>query len=353
MLGSLLLSATAHALLLGVMALAGRFAWPAAPIPIEMVTPRPRPARAPEPPPPKPAGPKVASINKEGMAVKKAPKPSPEPPPPATGDLKPLAPDDANLVVLLRSDKLRASPHRRNIEALLSGLPDYHTLLGGTGLSPIQDLEALLIATNDPRSVVATFLAARYVDSPRLRTVLGRRLMDGDPRVFRTLGPGLTVLTRPEGAAKLDQALAGAADAGDDPRVQWLKQLERFGREEGPAVQVTMADVGALMRFGGGLPTPLAMALAVTADASPALRLKAVFATPEEARQFAAAWPDIVQRWRSATVFLGLSATLDGLAVSRNEAEAEIVGRLPEKQVQLGLSWAASLMPHPPDGGAP
>src|SRR5438874_2382276 len=85
-------------------------------------------------------------------------------------------------------------------------------------------LGVLLIATNDPRSVIATFLAARYVDSPRLRSVLGRPLMTGDPRVFRTLQPGLTVLTRPEGAAKLDRALAGAADAGDDPRVQWLKQ---------------------------------------------------------------------------------------------------------------------------------
>jgi hypothetical protein len=358
MLGSLLLSATAHALLLGVLTLVGRFAWPAAPIPIEVVTPRPRQARAPEPqpagPPPKPAGPRMAAINKEGIAAKKAaPRPSPEPPPPATSDLKPFAPDDANLVVLLRSDKLRASPHRRNIEALLSGLPDYDTLLGGTGLSPIQDLDALLIATNDPRSVVATFLAARYVDSPRLREVLGRRLMPGDPRVFRTLKPGLSVLTRPEGAAKLDQALAGAADAGDDPRVQWLKQLERFGRDEGAAVQVTMGDVPALLHFGGGLPTPLAMALALTADGSPSVHLKAVFASPEEARQFVAAWPEIVARWRSATVFLGLAATLDGLAVSQHDAEAEVMGRLPEKQVQLGLSWAASLMPHHPDGGVP
>src|SRR2546430_1257081 len=137
MLGSLLLSAAAHALILGALMLAGRFAWPAAPIAIEVVTPKPRPVRAAEPPPPKPqpAGPKIAAINKEGISVKKGPRPSPAPPPPATSDLKPLAPDDANLVVLLRSDKLRASPHRQNIEALLSGLPDYDTLLGGTGLS--------------------------------------------------------------------------------------------------------------------------------------------------------------------------------------------------------------------------
>src|SRR5438132_5991085 len=105
MLGSLLLSATAHALLIGALTLAGRFAWPAAPIPIEMVAPKPRPVRPPEPAPaqkPQPSGPRTASINKEGIAVKKAPRPSPEPPPPPTSDLKPFAPDDANLVVLLR-----------------------------------------------------------------------------------------------------------------------------------------------------------------------------------------------------------------------------------------------------------
>jgi hypothetical protein len=356
MLGSVLLSATAHALLLGVLALAGRFAWPAPPIPIEMVAPKPRvvgaPARAAQPPP-APKSPRVASINKEGMAVKKAVKPSPAPEPPATTDLKPFAPDDANLVVLLRSDKLRASPHRRNVELLLSALPDYNTLLGGTGLSPIQDLDALLIATNDPRSVIATFLAARYPDSPRLRAVLARPLMPGDPRVFRTLQPGLTVLTRPEGAAKLDQALAGTADAGDDQRVQWLKQLEQLDRQEGAAFQVTISDVRALMQFGGGLPTPLAMALAVTGDGSPSVRLKLVCASAEEAAQLVAAWPEMMKRWRSATVFLGLSAALDGLTIAQKDAEAEVVGRLPEKQLALGLSWAVSLMPHHPDGGAP
>jgi hypothetical protein len=351
MLSSLGLSAALHALLVAGLALAGRFAWPAVPIPIEMVAPKPRVVRPPEPPP-APNPPRTPSINKEGIGPKKSTRPSPEAmTPPPTADLKKYAPDDANLVVLLRSDKLRASPHRHDVELLLSGLPDYDTLLGGTGMSAIQDLDALLIATNDPRSVVATFLAARYPDSPRLRAILQRPLMPGDPRVFRALKPGLAVLTRPEGAARLDQALAGAVDAGDDPRVQWLKDLQRFDREDGPALQVTLSDVPALMHFGGGLPTPLAMALAMTADGSPALRLKAVFASADEAAQFVAAWPQILQRWRSATVFLGLATALDGLTISQHELEAEVVGQLPEKQLQLGLSWAVSLMPHHPDGG--
>src|SRR5438552_3736448 len=147
MLGSLALSATVHALLLLILALAGRFAWPAAPIPIEMVAPKPHVVHLPAPAPPPPAAKsaRVAAINKEGIAIRKtAPKASPAPEPPPTSDLKPFAPDDANLVLLLRSDKLRSSPHRDDVERLLSALPDYNTLLGGTGLSPIRDLEALL-----------------------------------------------------------------------------------------------------------------------------------------------------------------------------------------------------------------
>ncbi len=359
MLGSLAVSTAGHALLLGAIALAGRYAWPAAPIPIEMVAPRPHAARPPPPPAPPPAP--AASINKGAGGARKAngtppPSPAPELALPSTNDLKPFAPDDANLVVLLRSDKLRASPHRRNVETLLSALPDYDTLLGGTGLSPIQDLDVLLIATNDPRSITATFLAARYPDSAKLRALLSRPLMAGDPRVFRTLKPGLTVLTRPDGAARLDAALSGHTDGGDDPRIRWLHDLENFDQvaqsADGPALLVTISDVQALMRFGGGLPTPLALALAMTAEAAPSLRLKAVFATPDEAAQFAVAWPEIVARWRSATALLGLSPMLDGLSPLQHGAEIELLGRLPEKQMMLGLGWASSLVPHHgADGG--
>jgi hypothetical protein len=363
MLGSLALSATAHAALVGALVLAGRFSFPAPPIPIEVVRPRPHAVRPPPPPPKPPAPPpaekKVATINKEGSGGARKPKPVVAPPPspaPETANLKPFAPDDANLVLLLCSEKLRASPHRANVEKLLGALPDYTTLLGGTGLSAIDDLDALLIATADPRSVIATFLAARYKDSERLRAVATRTMPPGDPRMFRTLRPGLTVLTQPDGAARLDDALAGRADAGDDPRVRWLRDLEQFDKvaqsSDGPALLVTIADAPALMRFGGGLPTPLAMALAMTGDGAPSVRLRAVFAKPEEAALFVASWPEILRRYRSATAFLGLSSALDGISIAQKETDVELTGQLPERQLTSALSLLASLVPrHRTDGG--
>ncbi len=357
------ISAGVHLAVLLLMMLGGRFSWPSAPIPIEL-TPAHRTVKTTAPEerrgdPRSSARPRPASGAPSATSGKPKVPPGP-PPPPATADLKPFAPDDANLVVLLRSDKLRKSPHREGAEALLAALPDYSTLLGGTGLNPIDDFEALLIATANPHDVTATFLAARYKDSEKIRALGGRPLHPGDPRVFRFLAPGLAVLAQPDNADKLDAAKADLG-AHEDARSKWLKQLEQFDKlaatDNGPAILVTLLDAPALMRFGDGLPTPLAMALALTAEGSPALRLQAVFASEADAIKMEQAWPEILKRFRSATALLGLSSALDGMHLSRKEAELEVEGRIPEAQMRLALAWVRALLPTPmsfdADGGAP
>jgi hypothetical protein len=348
LIGPLLLSSLAHAsvLLVGVTHLS----WPSPPIPIELRPPQPR-ARTPERPPPTPSPPPPSHERSHAAPRATAPRPGagkPQaPPPPETADLKPLAPEGASLVVLLRGDKLRRSPHRAGVEALLAALPDYQTLLGDTGLSPVDDLDALLIATADPRDVTATFLAARYPDSERLRALASRPLPAGDPRVFRSLAPGLTVLVRPEGAERLDAAMRGGpVDGGEARWLTELAQLDRMGAAvDGPSLLVTLSDAPALFRLGGGLPTPLSLALAATGDAAPAVRVRAQFADESEAAAFAAAWPDILRRWRTSTGLLGLGPMLDGLKLSHSGAEVELEGRVAATQMTLALSWARALAP--------
>ena len=363
MFAPLVISIGVHLSVLLLMMLGGRFSWPSAPIPFEL-TPAHRTVKASAPEerrgdPRSLARPRPASTASAASGGK--PKtPAGPPPPPATADLKPFAPDDANLVVLLRSDKLRKSPHRDGAEALLTALPDYATLLGGTGLTPIDDFEALLIATANPHDVTATFLAARYKDSEKIRALGGRPLHPGDPRVFRFLAPGLAVLAQPDNADKLDGARADLG-AREDPRARWLKQLEQFDKvaaaDNGPAVLVTLSDAPALFHFGDGLPTPLTLALAVTAESSPALRLKAVFASEADAIKMEQAWPEILKRFRGATALLGLSSALDGMHLSRREGALEVEGRIPEAQMRLALSWVRAILPTPmavdADGGAP
>jgi hypothetical protein len=111
---------------------------------------------------------------------------------------------------------------------------------------------------------------------------------------------------------------------------------------------VTLADVPSLLRFGGGIPTPQAIALATTADGSPAVRVRVLFATKDEADEFARQWPAIVGRYRSLTALLGLATALDGIALHTKENEVELAGRVPEAQVRLAIRWIVPLLPHPP-----
>ena len=73
-----------------------------------------------------------------------------------TADLSKFAPGDAKILLLLRTDRMRRSPHRMAVETLLRHLPDYDTLVSGSTLSPFDDFNALLIATSNPMDVTAT-----------------------------------------------------------------------------------------------------------------------------------------------------------------------------------------------------
>ena len=149
--------------------------------------------------------------------------------------------------------------------------------------------------------------------------------------------PGSRSSTQPEGAAQLDAALQNksSSDAGDDPpaTVAELAHFDKAAQASGGPAGVfghARGHTGAAS-LRGGLPTPLTIALAVTADAAPALRLKFAFATEGEAAQFAAAWPEIVRRSRQSTMLMGLGGALDGLAVHPRGSEVEIEDASPRR----------------------
>src|SRR5690348_1825569 len=134
MIAPLAISAAGHALIFALFFLGAHLTWPAPPIPIEVRTAHRSVQR-------------TGPVEQRGDAKQKPSKPSTKgagdkvakpkpPPPPETTDLSPFAPDDAHLVVLLRMDKLRNSPHRAGAEALLSALPDWNTLVVGSDVSP-------------------------------------------------------------------------------------------------------------------------------------------------------------------------------------------------------------------------
>jgi len=350
-LGAVVLSLALHgAFLLGLSGVS--FLRVETPVPIEVLPMKKRPPAPPVLDPPKP---RPRPQTKPGPTAKPktaaAPSKGPErPPPPPAEDLRAIGPSGANVTIILRGPLLAKSPHRDGVDQLLSILPDYHTLLDGTGLHPFDDLEALLIATPDPRDVSATFLAARHRGDPRLGQLTERRLGGGDPRQFRALGTDLMLLGRPEDLLRIERAEANAANEVAPnselaEAARWLTALRQFdqgGKEA--AFQLTISDLALLVRIpGGALPLPRTIRLAMSAEASPRVRLLCVFDEEAQAIQFAGTWPEVRVRLReSAPMFAG---ALDDLKLSRKEKEVELAGSLPEARVRLALSLAQLLAP--------
>jgi hypothetical protein len=376
---SLAASLALHVVLGGLLLAAPALRSPAPLIPIEVRPLRrvaPRPAAPPTPTPPTPAPHVPRARPRPGPArtpPPPPPAPEPAPAPPRTAELRSFAPGDARLLLLLRTDRLRRSPHRAAVELLLSALPDHRTLIAGSGLSAIDDLDALLLATANPFDVTATFLAARHPEGSPVRAALGARpLPAGDPRTYRFPEPTLTVLGRPTLAPPRggDHHPTPAPDGGedDDPaalEARWLRNLALFeraaGERSGPALLVEAQQLEALgLYFRDGLAVPLSVSLAATADEAPLVRARLQFAGEPEAGAFEQALPSVWRRILAARLvdlpgfptlgqMLPLSPLLSALTARRDGAVVELVGQLPAEPLARLLALAPMLVPRPPE----
>ncbi len=270
--------------------------------------------------------------------------------PPPVQDLRAVGPSGANITLVLRGSLLAKSPHRQAVDELLSMLPDYHTLLDGTGLHPFDDLDALMISTPDPRDVSATFLAARHRGDPRITKLDGRAIGGRDPRRIEALGRDLMLLGRPEQLAII--AAAEANDEGEGEGARWLHALQHFDdNSKEAALLLTIADLPQLIRMQGDLPLPRMVRLALSAEGSPATRLLCGFDDAATASRFAAMWPAVKGQIKDAApMFAGI---VDQLVLARRDQEVELVGRLPEAQLRMLLALARLLSPSSPRPATP
>ena len=348
---ALVFSFALHALF--VLGLSGvRFLIAPPPMPIEILPFKAHPPAPPtlEPPAERPQKPKAS----DGVS---RPTKTPQKPTtpgigkaPAVQDLRAVGPSGANITIVLRGPLLAKSPHREAVDQLLSMLPDYHTLLDGTGLHPFDDLDAILIATPDPRDVSATFLAARYRGDPRIRALDGKALGGGDTRRILALGADLMLLGRPEDLARIEAAEADPKAEAEGAR--WLASLRHFDdTSKGAALLLTIADLPALIRMRGDLPLPHMVRLALSAEASPATRLLCGFDDEATAIRFWSMWPEVKTQVReSAPMFGGI---FDQLTITRRDKDVELEGHLPETQVRMLLALANMFGPRAPAPAAP
>ena len=264
-----------------------------------------------------------------------------------------LAAGDASLMLLIRTDRLRGTPYEAQVRRLLHVFYDHKTLLYASGLDPILDFDALLIATPNPYRVTRTLLAvrhslptramrralskaARYEDKKMRwkRDSLGHRgvipsppRLAHDPRVV-IVRPGLAMLMDPALLPDLDQRPeqpgGSAPDAGARP-LSWAERLAAMGsrggsKKDGPSLLLQGVNLPRLIRLPPGVPVPLSLrvSLAALEPARPEGLL--TFASEDDARRFMDDLPRHMERARRSILLrlLGVVDLLDAIKLRRD-----------------------------------
>jgi hypothetical protein len=224
---------------------------------------------------------------------------------------KPSAGTNANLLaffprghvvtVMVRLDRLRDTEWADRVDAILSPLPDYKSLVGDTNVRLTDIFDALVVSSPEPEDAVATTLVVKtrlsgpelrdYIDQPGARVkwsavkggALGRRsssprVFAGDQRVFLSWMPNWMVLTQPRDLGPLTTARAGDLDTPARPVdvPPWLTRagtiLGEAGEPTGPAIMMTasgMFGTSLDMLGPGGAAIPAPEQVTVTLEVDP------------------------------------------------------------------------------------
>ena len=294
-----------------------------------------------------------------------------------------MAPGDAALLLLLRMDRIRKSPYEAGVRRLLQVFYDHKTLLWSSGLDPIDDLEALLIATPKPYRVTRTFLAARHrLPHARVRRAVQRATryqnkrirwsrhatglrgkipspprLPHDPRVV-ILQRELFLLTDP---AHLDLLSSqephspSGPDAGPDAgsgALSWIEQLRQMDRSgglggPGPAMLLQAENLPRLVRLPPDMPVPLGFKITVPAQQPSKAESLLIFSSPQSAKAFLAALPVRMDQARQSLLlrFLGVIDLLQAIRFTQEGAQVKASVELSGDQVRSLLEIFRNMIP--------
>lgn len=154
---------------------------PAAPPPVPEVSPPPRAeASAPAPPPPKPAPPVAKAPQPPAKAAGKPGRL--DHPVQVSGVQSEIIDSNANVSLLLLSDRVRGHRQGQRIGRLLVGFPQWQSFLETTGIDPIEDLDRVLVVGPQFRRSADVVVIIQYrVDAAEMRASIDR-LVQREPR---------------------------------------------------------------------------------------------------------------------------------------------------------------------------
>lgn len=283
----------------------------------------PQPAASPKvaPPPPPAAKPLVAKAKSSASkAKKKTPKPKAITKKKRATRVTPnkvaldgFVPGHAALMLLVRADRVRRSPYARTVRRLLEVFYDYKMLLWRSGIDPIEDFDALLIATPNPYRVTTTFLAGRFHKGrAAIKRGITRAARHGDktlrwsphplgeighipspPRLRQDprkvlLREGLVMIVNPRDIAALARPRADADKKEGTTLVDRLHDLDAEGGKDrrAPGLQLQALNLRRLVRLPPGLPPPLEAKVTIPATAPALVRAALRFTSEAQAQLF-------------------------------------------------------------------
>lgn len=320
---------------------------------------------------------------------------------PVATDLGMWGPEGARLVVVVRNDRIRSSPHAQSVREVLDSFPDWRTLVGGANLDPLQDVDTTLIASANPRYINQTFLAAiHHIPDERVVSMLSQGDHQGvtwreekgriygdfdarsghDPRQFFIPTHGVFVLSRPEFLRDLEkqaptpQGLDAARELARLPKEEqtarlaqndwkqpaakartpdrrpptrndgWLKgiiEISDYGgtQRNGPAAMISTGKISSMQIKGYRGTMPQSMHANVYADADVRVTGRMIFKKQKEAEALQEAWPDVLNANRGSLNLTGLYRPLADADLKIDHNELTFSFTIPNSTMKrLGVS---------------
>jgi|GEM_PF-876927 len=296
------------------------------------------------------------------------------------------APPGAQLALRIDLVRLRQSPLAPEVRSLLAAVPDWHAILDGSGIEPLDDLERLLIASPNlqrsrlvmsgryvgdetkVREAVARMAAARG-ETPRWRRERGFDVarwpnIDETERVIALVGPHAFTITRNE---DLPRVIAVArerrreaerlAQAAGTPVPDDADAL--LSMAEGEVLSIEVEGARAFVRGGPteSIPTRLRAAARELAAGRVEVVADGHFESADQATAARAFWDGMRASYaRNALVALvGLGSALDHATIEVEGDTVHFRTELTPRQIALVLRYARGMLERPrsPAGSAP
>jgi hypothetical protein len=264
---------------------------------------------------------RVASEGSLTHAKPEVEKPEADKPAAPMPDLTPVAPASARLVVLMRTDRLRGSPLAEAARAGMTALPDGQMAIE-EGLEPLEDFDALLVATANPRDVTETFLAARLRHTDKVREKF-HPPGGPDPRVLVYPGPRTAVMGKPEHVAAIGSG--------------WVKKLAKFAEDPSgdSLIEVTVNGLSGILQIGRNR-VPLPRSGQARLSWPPRVRAHLVYADEADAAELEESWPDMAAQIEGsiAVRMFGFSGVTQNAKIEREGPDITLDAPLEQRHLE-------------------